>query len=1517
MLYVFHVETGTMMTFDMNLAMEKVSSLQNVIAKGCRIPEDKQVLLISGGESLDHSTVVGKYHAGTDTNPIFLFSKSTIESSIPPSPSVNYGSDTDLQDPVEGSLLMPPAYETVVSRAQLALQFQDVDTEELRACEHLILDQHLQQQGWAAVVANLEDVTSELKQRSETFHETYQQYLENRQEYKELISSVSQSLALLSKIPVLPSLMSSRDVVIQDDISAVDDTNSSLYDWIESQDPNHTLHDMVEQCGKSTEQLDEKVDETLCSEVDQLMKEVQNDSMKEVKGLEDRLYGLDQIISGAKKIVQEQAELAQGFVQNQNRLSNLRDRSILPDLCSSHRNQLIEMMKNHSRLREIKKKCRMAKEELSVNLHTRLRWVMYVEKKICDVDGKLTIYLGNLRRLRKRVDILQQVQDAPKVYAQLVIEVVRRKQFSSKYLVWATSLAEDSGQLHEDEVKRRDSFLRLIGHHFLQPMFHGLEDYPPAFATEAPDVFDNNLPEVTADDIKQLRDAVPELSHILSDPAKDEFVIAPRCVPPDSSVKWEDSGELGLKVPHIPRRLPGCKSDSEAIHVDQSPYSIEGGSMSLGDQFEECKLEVDPLVHKPGFDSASPPDTEFLLPKSLSEELTLEMKESEKVVKSPLDAAIEGAKVKENITIASASSISQASKAGPSSRKSLTDTSPDLEGSQEFTTADFYFDESMPSSIESPPKTCSDKSNLEQCVLAEKQLNVKLQQQMKEYAKRLNQSEKTLKMLKQFFDTKLPSLADTAKELKKEHSDHVQNVIQEFEHIRESVKQHVQSYETEIAEKTKNELEKLHLEKQEVKQLLDEQNQKSSELEKSVCELNKEMDEKDKKHQVELDEVKEKFECEMKELQQKHELELEVELDKVKAEFDDKVSDLEREIDNKNKVIDEKESAIKKLEVDIIKIEENLNDKFQTEKEQICDILGVEYDQKLEKEVVKKVEEMKQSVVADLKEKHDKEKNEQLDALKQCLIAEKQEAVEMTQSTLTVEHSKGLEDTKKKLMDERIEELEKLKSELNCKFQEDVAKLSSEFNKEKEGLVKELDLLKNKPTAVIEVQTVSSMFGTCDMESQSDLQPKQTDTQAQTDLSDQQTTSMQTDCYDQSHLGIQTESVLTKSSTNQTETTDTIDSSVQPDSILGVEISVQTDSSNSDQKHCEHSVSDTVNTVTDQSDTNKVKTESIDVEELRKVLVAEHEEKISLLEKKHDEEISQLIAQIEKEKEDAQQLKSSLTSLTGNQQTKFNEAVNRVSREKDSKIEDLKIKEMKMNDEIKGLKEQVEVLRKEKSKVEDVKERALSFLKDKEAVLHQVEAELEIARNKCKQDQDKTVEGAEADIEHTTQSVSDIVSAEEPSLQQKIKELESMVKSKEEEISKMTQKVMELSMSSSTRSLVQDKVSITSCHVGDLVLLCLDERLDQYVVFTVGTTLHFLHTECLSPLGLKSESGEARKQWLIAEVVDKEYCQAKKSNNRFKVPVGTKFYRVKAKKWTREVNPSPSKKSDTASGSPL
>ena len=41
-----------------------------------------------------------------------------------------------------------------------------------------------------------------------------------------------------------------------------------------------------------------------------------------------------------KRLLREQSDLGQAFLQNQQRASKVRDASILPDLCASHREQL-------------------------------------------------------------------------------------------------------------------------------------------------------------------------------------------------------------------------------------------------------------------------------------------------------------------------------------------------------------------------------------------------------------------------------------------------------------------------------------------------------------------------------------------------------------------------------------------------------------------------------------------------------------------------------------------------------------------------------------------------------------------------------------------------------------------------------------------------------------------------------------------------------------------------------------------------------------------------------------------------------------------------------------------------------------------------------------------------------------------------------------------------------------------------------------------------------------------------
>ncbi|XP_063236188.1 RB1-inducible coiled-coil protein 1 [Bacillus rossius redtenbacheri] len=542
MLYVFHVDTGRMRTFDMNLALESVKQLKEAIEHDCGIPANKQVLLVSGGQTLEPSARVCNYSAGTDTNPIFLFSKCTIESKMPPSFAIDLGSDAELKEQVEGTRDLPDTYMTVGKRVQLAQRFCDLAREQTRVCEQLVHDQHLQQQGWAAVLANLEDTAREFRNRVEIFKQNYLQYLETHQLYSELLKNFHEDLAILSKIPVLPELLEggspepggcdsseascggpSADPGVCSGDSGVEERAAgggggvvTLLEWITNKDNQSSLHQFAKQCQLGLEAFNEEVLEARMRELETVLGEAGRTEMKEVKGLEDRLYGLDQLMCEAKKFLQEQGDMAQSFSQNQTRANNLGDPSILPDLCKSHRHYVQMMHANHRHLLDIRGRCARAKEELCLNLHLRLKWVAYVESSLFEAGGRLVMYHDGLRRLRHSLEAARQVHRAPQAYAAAVGEVVRRRAFSRAFLLWANDLSSQLLAVHNEEVARRTEFKTRFEGHFLNSLFPGMEDLPPPFATQAPAPFDSRLPKLTMEDFENLKQELPKLSFSLT-----------------------------------------------------------------------------------------------------------------------------------------------------------------------------------------------------------------------------------------------------------------------------------------------------------------------------------------------------------------------------------------------------------------------------------------------------------------------------------------------------------------------------------------------------------------------------------------------------------------------------------------------------------------------------------------------------------------------------------------------------------------------------------------------------------------------------------------------------------------------------------------------------------------------------------------------------------------------------------------------------------------------------------------
>ncbi|EDW67071.2 early endosome antigen 1 isoform X1 [Drosophila virilis] len=583
MLYVFHVDVGRMLSFDMTVALSSVENLKETIQRLHGLPAANIVLLVSGGEMLTHSTQVSCYSAGTDTNPIFMFLTGD-ERLAPTIASGGSGSgggsgaartageviDAELRRQVEEN--QPAVLETVRQRATLAQRLRELGRKEELLCERLVHEQHLQQQGWSAVVANMEDLTSEFSERFHNFCLAFDRHLEQRESYLELLRNFGDDLKQLARIPILPALMAlaqadfhgfdellgndnvdedvgqlqpETETEVGESGESVEKSSSStspnkklkmgheqeeqeetsnsrqqqqqhqlnLLQWISSKGNHAALQQMCDECVQGLDTFSLEIYEKLKLEVQNIIKSAKQSDVKEIKGLSDRLYRLDEFKYEIRKIVQVQREQATAFQQNESRAVNLRDNSVLPDLCLSHRSQLMVMRDNHIKIREYSRCIANSKEELGRNLNTRLRRIVWIENGMSEFDNRLLFYLRCLRRAERHISIIEQIHRAPSTYVAAVTEVVRRKIFSDEFRLWASRLSVDFDRIHSEEMERRRLFNDSFDGHFLNILFPGMADMPPTFANEHPELsFDTRLPQLSCSDIELLSAQLPDLA---------------------------------------------------------------------------------------------------------------------------------------------------------------------------------------------------------------------------------------------------------------------------------------------------------------------------------------------------------------------------------------------------------------------------------------------------------------------------------------------------------------------------------------------------------------------------------------------------------------------------------------------------------------------------------------------------------------------------------------------------------------------------------------------------------------------------------------------------------------------------------------------------------------------------------------------------------------------------------------------------------------------------------------------
>ncbi|KAL1494677.1 hypothetical protein ABEB36_010242 [Hypothenemus hampei] len=396
----------------------------------------------------------------------------------------------------------------------------------------MVHEQHLQQQGWSAVIANLEDIVFDFRKRWELFLKVYEDFIADRDTYNNFLLSFEEDKKILQKIPVIDTLLESQKESmdgskLSETISTSDtepNKEITLYEWISSSNSKDSLDEMYELCKSNLKKFEKEIIPSLRKQISDTLQSAEKSDKKEIEGLGKRLYDLDDLLRRIKKNVENQSDMAQSFLQNQNSVANVRDTSILPDLCATHVQQM-EIMKNcHIKLMDDRNRIVKAKNELSKSLCTRIGWVQNVQDKIWELNSLLMYFHEHLQRLRKHLEVFQQLHLAPLIYVNAVVEVVRRRSFSQMFLMWASDLACQQLTIHNEELTRRKEFSTQFDGHFLNVLFPGMSDVPPPFATEAPLIFDAKLPKILEEDVERLRKQLPEFQENLMLPQMQHIV---------------------------------------------------------------------------------------------------------------------------------------------------------------------------------------------------------------------------------------------------------------------------------------------------------------------------------------------------------------------------------------------------------------------------------------------------------------------------------------------------------------------------------------------------------------------------------------------------------------------------------------------------------------------------------------------------------------------------------------------------------------------------------------------------------------------------------------------------------------------------------------------------------------------------------------------------------------------------------------------------------------------------------
>ncbi|KAH9104419.1 hypothetical protein LEN26_015023 [Aphanomyces euteiches] len=504
-------------------ARSSVNTLRQELVLKTGIPCDDQILLYGPPYArLDPKKSVESYQLDPNSKSIFVYDRRVLSQDNPQVPRVVLHPQTVEMPPVpttssSSRLLQDTSspllralfdYETQFHQQYLMGEaLENATMARLASADTCLEELRAQGAGVQAALSNLETHHSAMQKRFTPFWKEFQAATDD---HAQLLANFGTYVDRLKDIPLHPALATPTRTTLLDCIPLERER-----DWLLScQQSHNSLQTKMEGLAATYR----GVSDTIASSQQNAPVAVPSDLLMQKVALAAKASSLSTMRKTLKDnyeaVSKRVAETTQQTMEEAGSISSasmnmsfmfgsthiLEACRGLDDLFRQHADVLPAMQKIDEEVKAFMNSVAEAKEKYFPVVFAQLKLVSTLQSNIVDFESHLSILRDALAFQKRQFAELKHIEMLPEAYEACLVEIKRRRKYGRLFQLRINEMGEKIVEMRNDEITKREAFLREYGRHLPRDFAPGLTE-KPSHCNVSMRPFDTNLPAIEDDSV--------------------------------------------------------------------------------------------------------------------------------------------------------------------------------------------------------------------------------------------------------------------------------------------------------------------------------------------------------------------------------------------------------------------------------------------------------------------------------------------------------------------------------------------------------------------------------------------------------------------------------------------------------------------------------------------------------------------------------------------------------------------------------------------------------------------------------------------------------------------------------------------------------------------------------------------------------------------------------------------------------------------------------------------------------